>query len=126
MASCRIGHVYIVFTPLTKPPKQKYALCLSAERDQLLCEAGCHELIEHDSYLDLSRMVTHSQAEIDVGKEFACISTALRDKIVAFARVGSEGDAERAMRGLASRATDNRLMASKSQPRYNYRFISIV
>jgi hypothetical protein len=88
MASCRIGRVYIVFTTLTKPPKQKFALCLSAERqlfvwfntnprshgrDQLLCEAGCHELIEHDSYLDLSRMVTHLQAEIDAGKEFACI-----------------------------------------------------
>jgi hypothetical protein len=103
MPSCKVGHVYIVFTALTRPPKEKYALCVSAENewfvwfntnprhggdDQLLCKAGCHELIEHDSYLDLRRVVMHSQAEIDAGKEFACISPALRDHILAFAEQG--------------------------------------
>ena len=103
MPSCKVGHIYIVFTALTNPPKEKFALCISAERewfvwfntnprqrgdDQLLCRAGCHELIEHDSYLDLSRVVKHSQTEIDAGKEFARISIALRDHILAFASEG--------------------------------------
>lgn len=28
MASCKLGHVYIVQTVLTKPPKDKYAVCV--------------------------------------------------------------------------------------------------
>jgi hypothetical protein len=95
MPSCKVGHVYLVFTALTNPPKKKFALCISAERewfvwfntkprqrgdDQLLCRAGCHELIEHDSYLDLSRVVKHSATELD--------AIALRDQILAFAEQG--------------------------------------
>jgi hypothetical protein len=49
-------------------------------------------------------MVTHSQAEIDAGKEFACISIALRDRIVAFVERGlkvmPKGQCEALLAGL--------------------------
>lgn len=110
MPSCKTGHIYIVFTALTKPPKEKYALCISEPnewfvwfntlarshgRDQFQVASGVHELIVHDSFLDLSRVVFHSAAEIEAGKEFACISKSFRDEIVAFVTAGLEVMPER-------------------------------
>lgn len=97
MASCKLGHVYIVETVLTKPPKAKFALCVCIDNgyflwintdprphghDQLPLPAGCYVLVKHDSFLDLSRVVMHPTVEIDEAREFPCISRELRDLIV--------------------------------------------
>jgi|GEM_PF-1541267 len=103
MASCKVGHVYIVETVLTKPPKAKFALCVCIAHgyfvwintkvaphgnDQIALEAGIHELVTHDSFLDLSRVVVHSTAELEDAKEFPCISRDLRDRIIAAIEAG--------------------------------------
>lgn len=96
MASCKVGSVYIVHTALTKPPKAKFALCVCADPDyffwinsdrrhhnnnQLPLVAGCHQLVRHDSYLDMARLVAHSAAELEEAKEFPCISKSLCTEI---------------------------------------------
>lgn len=98
MASCKLGHIYIVDTVLTKPPKEKFALCVCIAdglfvwintdpaphgRDQLPLSTGCHKLITHDSHLDLSRIVRHPEWEMDDAKEFHCISKEMCDAILA-------------------------------------------
>lgn len=97
MASCKVGHIYIVRTVLSRPPKKKFALCVciapdyfiwintSARfdgHDQLKLDAGCHELVVHDSHLDLSRVIVHSTQELEDANEFPCISQELRDQIL--------------------------------------------
>jgi hypothetical protein len=97
MASCKIGHVYIVHTNLTTPPKAKFALCVCIEdgyfvwinseprphgNDQLALAAGCHPLVRHQSFLDLSRVIAHPTLEIEEAREFSCISEDLCRKIV--------------------------------------------
>lgn len=89
MASCKVGHVYVVKTVLARPPKPKFAMCVCIDpeyfvwintnarfdgHDQLKLAAGSHELLVHDSHLDLSRIVVHSTQELEDAKEFACIS----------------------------------------------------
>lgn len=89
MASCKIGYVYIVNTVLTKPPKAKFAICVCVEpgyfvwintdarkhgRDQIAIPGGCHPLVRHDSYVDLSRVVAHPEYELEDAREFPCIS----------------------------------------------------
>ncbi|WP_207910613.1 hypothetical protein [Rhizobium sp. BK376] len=51
--------------------------------DQLEISAGCHELIKHDSHIDLSRLVKHPDWELDSAKEFPCISVAMCKEIIA-------------------------------------------
>ncbi len=97
MASCKVGHVYIVNTVLTKPPKAKFALCVCVAhgffvwintnaarhgKDQLDLPAGSHPLVRHDSFLDLSRVVVHPNMELEEAREFPCISRDLRDRII--------------------------------------------
>lgn len=97
MASCKLGHVYIVETVLTKPPKAKFAICVCVADglfvwintnaaphgcDQIKISAGCHDLITHDSHIDLSRVVKHPDWELDTAKEFPCISRALCENIL--------------------------------------------
>lgn len=97
MASCKLGHVYIVNTVLAKTPKEKFALCVCVDdglflwintlaaphgRDQLFLSAGCHRLVKHDSYLDLSKLFCHPQQELDDAKEFPAISKELCQQIV--------------------------------------------
>jgi len=93
----KLGHVYIIETVLTKPPKAKFAICVSvgdgffvwinsrarAEgHDQLPIAAGCHSLIRHESHIDLSRIVCHQPYELANAQEFEMISRDLRDAIV--------------------------------------------
>jgi hypothetical protein len=97
MASCKLGHVYIVETALTKPPKAKFAICVCVAegffvwintearqggRDQLAVVAGCHELVRHDSFLDLSRVVKHQTWELEDAREFPCISAEMARAII--------------------------------------------
>lgn len=103
MASCKVGFVYIVETILTKPPKAKFALCVCVANgyflwintkpaphghDQLFLKAGCHPLIRHDSFLDLSRIVAHSSQELVEAREFPCIDADLRHQILAVIDAG--------------------------------------
>src|SRR5690606_22317769 len=84
MALCKAGHIYIVRTVLSRPPKVKFALCVCVDpdyfiwintnprfdgHDQLKLDAGCHELVVHDSHLDLSRVIVHSTQELEDAKE---------------------------------------------------------
>ncbi|WP_312361947.1 hypothetical protein [Ensifer sp.] len=97
MASCKLGHIYIVPTVLTKPPKDKYAICVCVADgyfiwvntearqdgiDQLQIPAGCHRLIRHVSHVDLSRIVKHPDFELDNAKEFECISAHLAQGVI--------------------------------------------
>lgn len=97
MVSCKLGHVYIVQTVLTKPPKDKFALCVCIDNgyflwintdprlhgyDQLPLPSGCYVLVKHNSYLDLSRIVAHPSFELEEAREFPCISRELRDLII--------------------------------------------
>jgi hypothetical protein len=43
---------------------------------------GCHDLVKYNSYLDMSRLVAHSEAELEEAKEFPRISKIFRDEIV--------------------------------------------
>jgi len=103
MASCRAGHVYIIETYLSTPPKAKFCLCIAPEeglfvwinskeashgKDQLPLPAGCHELVDHASFLDLSRLLRHPPLEMDTAREFAMISRQLRDDIIAAVGTG--------------------------------------
>jgi hypothetical protein len=103
MASSKVGHIYIVDTVLTKPPKAKFALCVcvaegffvwintdmrSHGHDQLAIAAGCHDLVVHDSFLDLSRVVKHPSAELEEAREFPCISNELCAQILAAIEAG--------------------------------------
>jgi hypothetical protein len=89
MALCKVGHVYIVKTVLARPPKAKFAVCVCIDpeyfvwintnarydgHDQVVLGAGCHDLIVHDSHLDLSRVIVHSTQELEDAREFSCIS----------------------------------------------------
>ena len=103
MASCKLGHVYIVKTVLSKPPKEKFAMCVCIAngyffwintrpaphgRDQLPLSAGCHELVTHDSHLDLSKIFCHPDWEMDAAKEFPMISESLCNEITAAIETG--------------------------------------
>ena len=104
MASCKVGHVYIIDTVLTKPPKAKFAVCVCVAngyflwintkaaphgRDQMALVAGCHQLVTHDSFLDVSRVVAHPPIELDEAREFACITKEIRDRIIALIDAGT-------------------------------------
>lgn len=105
MASCKLGHVYIVDTLLTKPPKEKYAVCVCVANgyflwinsnprphncDQLFLPAGIHELVKHDSYLDVSKVVCHPSFELNNAKEFARLSKECCEAIIEFIDAGLE------------------------------------
>ena len=73
MASCEAGHVYLVYTVLTKPPKEKIVICVCAAEalflwinsksrphdvGQLSLTATDHAALKHDCFLDCSRVTT--------------------------------------------------------------------
>lgn len=86
MASCRVGRVYIIETAIARPPKPKFAVCVCIDprelfvwintaaphhgHDQIVLPSGCHELIRHDSHLDLSRIIAHPEWELEGAREF--------------------------------------------------------
>jgi hypothetical protein len=105
MASCKLGHIYIVPTSLVRgpAPKTKFALCVCVAKnyfvwintdarkdglDQLEVEAGCHQLITHTSHVDLSRVLVHREYELDEAKEFPRISDDLCRRIIARVEAG--------------------------------------
>lgn len=97
MASCKLGHVYIVKTVLTKPPKDKFAVCVCVDegfflwinskprphgKDQMALDVDCHELVTKASFLDLSRVVKHPIFELEDAAEFGRISVELASQII--------------------------------------------
>ncbi|UCI17037.1 hypothetical protein FJ970_18055 [Mesorhizobium sp. B2-1-8] len=103
MAYCKLGHVYIVPTVLTKPPKSKFAICVCPAngffvwinskprphgKDQMPLKAGCHPLVTKDCFLDLSRVVQHPTFELDDAREFDRISTTIATAMVSMIRGG--------------------------------------
>ena len=93
------GHIYIVYTTLTKPPKDKITLCLCADENmffwintdprqhrvgQFALTAADHDALSHDCFLDCSRVTTFSPFELDTTRHRGIISAALAQRIVAF------------------------------------------
>jgi hypothetical protein len=104
MASVECGHVYIVFTTLSKPePKKKIVLCIcevsnlfvwfntAAQRHgcgQLKCAPGDHPALSRDCYLDLSRVTTFRSIEIANAKPRGPISDDLKKRICCIVEAG--------------------------------------
>jgi hypothetical protein len=98
MASCEVGHVYVVYTVLTKPPKNKIILCVCAAENlflwintkprphdvgQLALTATDHDALTHNCYLDCSRVTTFT-AELASALHRGPISETLAARIVEF------------------------------------------
>jgi hypothetical protein len=98
MACCEVGHVYVVRTVLTKPPKDKITICVCAAENlflwintkprphgvgQFAMAMADHAALTHDCYLDCSRVTTFS-AELATALHRGPISKALASRIVVF------------------------------------------
>jgi hypothetical protein len=93
------GYIYDVYTVLTNPPKKKIVLCVSvgdslflwinteARRHgvgQLQLCADDHGRLEHDSFLDCSRLTTFPKGEIAGAVSHGVISAVLARRIAEF------------------------------------------
>jgi hypothetical protein len=98
MASCEVGHVYIVYTAHSKPPKNKITICVCAAENlflwinteprphdvgQFALTARDHAALKHACYLDCSRVTTFG-AELASALHRGSISKALAARIVEF------------------------------------------
>lgn len=98
MASCEVGHVYVVRTVLTKPPKNKITICVCAAENlflwintkprqhgvgQFALTARDHAALTRDCYLDCSRVTTFA-AELASAVHRGPISKVLAARIVEF------------------------------------------
>ncbi len=97
MVSLEAGHVYVVFTTLTKPdPKDKIVVCVCPEtplfvwfnskpqrhgHGQLRCAASDHGALSRDCFLDLSRVTTFSASELTTAKPRGPLSGQMRERI---------------------------------------------
>jgi hypothetical protein len=98
MASCEVGHVYVVRTVITKPPKHKITICVCAAENlflwintkprqhdvgQFALTARDHAALTHDCYLDCSRVTTFA-AELASALHRGQISKGLAARVVEF------------------------------------------
>jgi hypothetical protein len=98
MACCEVGHVYVVYTVLTKPPKDKITVCVCAAESlflwintkprphdigQFALTAKDHAALTHDCYLDCSRVTTFG-TELASALHRGQISRTLAIRIVEF------------------------------------------
>lgn len=96
MASLEIGHVYVVKTTLTKPPKEKIVICICNVDNlffwfntksqhhgigQLPCCADDHSALSHDCFLDISRVTTFLPAEIEAAQDRGALSAEFKQKV---------------------------------------------
>lgn len=94
-----LGHVYVVYTVLARPPKDKITLCICAADNlffwintnpqrhgigQLQLAAADHDALSHDCFLDCSRVTTFAQHELDLAQHRGPISANLARRVVAF------------------------------------------
>ncbi len=92
-----LGHVYVVPTALTKPPKDKLTICVCIEQNlfmwfntrprshghgQLFIEAAEHPALTHDCYLDCSRVTSFPPRELAAALQRDRISAALAVRII--------------------------------------------
>lgn len=99
MVSFNVGHVYVIHTTLTRPPKEKIAICICDKRNlffwvntnqrahgigQLPLVASDHHALSHDCFLDCSRVTTFSEHELGDAKHRGPVSEDLARRIVAF------------------------------------------
>lgn len=93
------GHVYVVFTTLARPPKDKLTLCLCAAEGlffwinsnpnrsgigQFQLGADDHSALTKACFLDCSRVTKFRAHELQQAKPRGVISTDLASRIVAF------------------------------------------
>lgn len=91
------GHVYVVYTALARPPKDKLTVCVCAADNlffwintrpqrhnigQLPLVAADHEALSHDCFLDCSRVTTFSAIELGSAQHRGAISSDLARRIV--------------------------------------------
>ena len=94
-----VGHLYVVNTTLTRPPKDKLVICVCPASKlfiwintlprqhgvaQLQLAAVDHGALTHECYLDCSRVTTFLKHELDAALDRGRISPALAQRIVAF------------------------------------------
>jgi hypothetical protein len=93
------GHVYIVRTTLTNPPKDKLTICICGSESlffwintearrhgigQLPLKSHDHDALSRDCYLDCSRVTTFLRHELKAAKHRGPISRELAARIVEF------------------------------------------
>jgi len=94
-----LGHVYVVPTTLTKPPKDKLTICVCVDQSlfvwfntkprshghgQLPIAATEHPALTHDCYLDCSRVTSFPPRELAAAQQRDRISAALAARIIAY------------------------------------------
>lgn len=94
-----IGSVYVLYTALSKPPKNKIVLCVGNDPPlffwintlprfhgigQMQLAGADHSALTHDCYLDCSRVTTFPTHELRDAEERDPITTMLADAIAAF------------------------------------------
>jgi hypothetical protein len=94
-----VGHVFVVFTTLARPPKDKITLCICAADNlyfwintnpqrngvgQFPLAAADHGALSHDCFLDCSRVTTFPQAELDAAQHRGAISADLARRVLEF------------------------------------------
>lgn len=91
------GHVYIIYTTLARPPKDKIAICICAADNlffwintnpqrhgigQLPLAEADHGALSRDCFLDCSRVTTFPQREQDAAQHRGAISADLARRVV--------------------------------------------
>ena len=93
------GHVYIIYTALARPPKDKLTVCICATENlffwintnpqrhgvgQFPLAAADHGALRRDCFLDCSRVTTFTEHELAEAQHRGTISRDLAQRIVAF------------------------------------------
>lgn len=93
------GDVYVIYTALANPPKDKLTVCICATENlffwintnprrhgvgQFPLVAADHGALTHDCFLDCSRVTTFSQHELHGAQHRGSISVGLAQRIVEF------------------------------------------
>lgn len=94
-----LGRIYVIYTTLARPPKDKLALCIcSAENlffwintnsqrhgiGQFQLTATDHDALSHDCFLDCSRVTTFLPQELAAAQQREAISADLARRVVNF------------------------------------------
>lgn len=95
------GHVYVVYTTLTRPPKDKITVCVCAADNlffwvnteprrggigQIALTATDHQALTRNCFLDCSRVTTFLQSELDAAQPRGPVSSQLAQRIVDYLR----------------------------------------
>lgn len=93
------GHVYVVHTTLTTPPKDKIVLCICAADNffiwintdprhhgigQFELASGDHPALRHTCYADLSRATTFQPRDLATARDRGIISQDLAQRLLTY------------------------------------------